>query len=207
MRSAKVIKEASTTQPSIAEIADRLIENEENARGSFDGSHSTSTVKPQPSKSAKRKPTPTTADEAKALRRKTLGELLRYAAALSEAMDSHVDEQLVHEYVHSDPPLHPRRTLDQSYYGALKNTHTRDRDQVVYRATTPTPHRCRKGPNRSACQDCKAEIKKTPRVIMVDQLWMWILDESVWSGSLFKALADKIYRDNHHKFSAKMGQE
>lgn len=31
---------------------------------------------------------------------------------------------------------------------------------------------------RDGCADCRARIRKVSRVIMVDQLWMWILDES-----------------------------
>ncbi|KAK4121997.1 hypothetical protein N657DRAFT_576474 [Parathielavia appendiculata] len=107
-------------------------------------------------------------------RKKALGQVLRAAAALLEAMDSHVEEQLMIKYLHADPPLHPRRTLDQAYYGALRNTGTRDRDQVVYRGTMPQPHDCI---GMDACDQCKEDIRKTPRIIMVDQLWLWILDE------------------------------
>lgn len=32
--------------------------------------------------------------------------------------------------------------------------------------------------NRLSCQHCTEQIRKVPRAIMVDQLWMWILDES-----------------------------
>ncbi|KAH9206745.1 hypothetical protein DL95DRAFT_486120 [Leptodontidium sp. 2 PMI_412] len=110
-------------------------------------------------------------------RRQALGKLLRNAARLFEAMDSHMDEKLMLEYLHANPPLQPRRTLDQSYYGALKSTQARDRDQVVYRATTPTPHVCMKRTTSDKCPDCHKDIKKVPRLVMVDQLWMWILDE------------------------------
>lgn len=108
-------------------------------------------------------------------RKKALGQVLRAAAALLEAMDSHDEEQLMMKYLHAEPPLHPRRTLDQAYYGALRSTGTRDRDQVVYRGTTPQPHEC---PGMEACAQCNDDIRKTSRVIMVDQLWLWILDES-----------------------------
>ncbi|KAL2263960.1 hypothetical protein VTK26DRAFT_3954 [Humicola hyalothermophila] len=106
-------------------------------------------------------------------RRTALAGLLRTAAALLEAMDLHTEEQLMMEYLHVQPPLHPRRTLDQAYYGALKSTGTRDRDQVVYRGTTPQPHECI---GMDACPQCNEEIRKTARIIMVDQLWLWILD-------------------------------
>ncbi|KAM7211871.1 magnesium transport protein cora [Rhypophila decipiens] len=107
-------------------------------------------------------------------RRKALGQVLKTAAQLLEAMDLHTEEQLMIKYLHADPPLHPRRTLDQSYYGALKNTGTRDRDQVVYRGTKPEPHDCI---GMAECEQCNQDIRKVPRVVMVDQLWLWILDE------------------------------
>ncbi|KAH8602515.1 hypothetical protein B0O99DRAFT_587613 [Bisporella sp. PMI_857] len=65
-----------------------------------------------------------------------------------------------YDYLYHDPPLHSRRTLDQSYYWKLNDTGLRDRDQVVYRAT-------RTG----------NDTKKTTRVIMVNQLWLYILDD------------------------------
>lgn len=67
------------------------------------------------------------------------------------------DEQLLRKHLLHEPPLHIRRTLDQSYYWTLKDTQVRDRDQVVFRATKHE----------------KAQI------VMVDQLWLWILDGSM----------------------------
>ena len=110
-------------------------------------------------------------------RRRALGQVLRAAATLREAMDLHAEEQLMVRYLHARPPLHPRRTLDQSYYGALKSTRARDRDQVVYRGTTPEPHDCI---GADACPQCNDDIRKVPRIIMVDQLWLWVLDERMY---------------------------
>lgn len=62
------------------------------------------------------------------------------------------DELLVNAYLHSTPPLQPRRTLDQFFYHGIDTTQ-RDVDQVVYRY-------------------CKRhQIQK--KVFMVDQLWLW----------------------------------
>lgn len=108
-------------------------------------------------------------------RRTALGRMLKAAASLLEAMEFHAEERLIYKYLHARPPLHPRRTLDQSYYGALKNTGTRDRDQVVYRGTAPGEHDCA---GQAYCEECKNESHKVSRIIMVDQLWLWILDES-----------------------------
>lgn len=74
------------------------------------------------------------------------------------------DEKLLRKHLLGERPLHIRRTLDQSYYWTLKDTRMRDEDQVVYRAT------------KSAAKD-----QKNPditQVVMVDRLWLWILDGS-----------------------------
>ncbi|KAK1856084.1 ankyrin repeat protein [Colletotrichum chrysophilum] len=163
--------------------------------------------------------------------RSKLGQLLLDAARLYEAIAIYRDEQLLKKYLHHDPPLHPRRTLDQSYYWTLKTTKARDRDQVVYRGTTMDDrnmHRFRElgkkdcageegwirkhlalerllhhktddlcernrdpdntsdtfrwddhwiGTDTNGCDHCRGEIRKVSRVVMVDQLWMWILDK------------------------------
>ena len=88
-----------------------------------------------------------------------LGALVRAKHQLLEGADS--DERLLRVHLISERPVHIRRTLDQSYYWTLKDTSLRDRDQVVYRATNQ--------PN---------QVPRIPRVVMVDQLWMWILDGS-----------------------------
>lgn len=59
-----------------------------------------------------------------------LGQVFHRAAVLSEAMDYYQEEELLKEYLHNDPPFHPRRTLDQSYYWTLRSTKKRDQDQV-----------------------------------------------------------------------------
>lgn len=123
-----------------------------------------------------------------------LGQYLLDAARLYEGMTNYRDKSLLRKYLPHNPPLmQPRRTLDQAYYWTLKSTRNRDRDQVIYRATTAKPehfHRYEydeekkegKWPAheefeiRGECQDCKTNIRKLSRVIMVDQLWMWILD-------------------------------
>jgi hypothetical protein len=75
------------------------------------------------------------------------------------------DEKLLRKYLLSERPMHIRRTLDQSYYWTLKDTQMRDQDQVVYRATAKA------GENPQ-----NADIKQ---IVMVDQLWIWILDGSM----------------------------
>lgn len=137
-----------------------------------------------------------------------IGQLLFDAAMLYEAMAMYRDKMFFQEYLHKEPPLHPRRTLDQAYYWTLKTTKSRDRDQVVYRGTRPDPkhsiqpitgHWNCSEMSRSAAEDpqqeaqqsesgedepdeihcthCRSHIQKVSRLLMVDQLWMWILDK------------------------------
>jgi hypothetical protein len=191
-----------------------------------------------------------------------LGPLAQYlidAARLYEGMSTFRDRRMLKDYLYKTPPLHPRRTLDQSHYWTLRSTRVRDRDQVVYRQTSmdvELTHKLRKirleqpsnqglwawarcasgllkkttandssnsvpevpetlhvsccdDPNDTSeaqshwpwkakgckgkcywqwqdhwsttdedgCDHCTSDIKKTSKLIMVDQLWMWILDE------------------------------
>jgi hypothetical protein len=146
-----------------------------------------------------------------------LAQYLIDAARLFDDMATFQDCRLLHKYLFSDPPLHPRRTLDQSYFWKLSSTRRRDRDQVVYRYThTGYCHEFRRQPNytqnkafkklstsspspsdgevgsmegwawsrhgkyedKRGCDQCEADSKQLSRVIMVDQLWMWILDKN-----------------------------
>ncbi|TEY39017.1 hypothetical protein BOTCAL_0472g00040 [Botryotinia calthae] len=99
------------------------------------------------------------------------GRYLMQAAKVYEAMDLEPDVKLLHSHLHEQPPFHPRRTLDQSYYFKLENTEPRDKDQVVYRGTNE-----------------RRKIYGSTRVVMVDQLWMYILDEHTIITSFPKRL-------------------
>src|SRR5256885_8778020 len=137
MRSADTIKAASKIKlSSMAEVVDRAAVAKDHSTH-LDQPSRTRNDFNQPQLSAR----PLVAAPG-TQRIRILGKMLLSAAALLEAIDFRIEEKLIYEYLHQRPPLHPRRTLDQSYYGALKNTGTRDRDQVVYRATTPEPHDC-----------------------------------------------------------------
>jgi hypothetical protein len=83
-------------------------------------------------------------------------------AKVADAMDYEADERLLRDNLHEDPPLHIRRTLDQSYFLTLEDTRARDKDQVVYRET----------------REGKSHYTRNTRIVMVDQLWLWILNNS-----------------------------
>jgi hypothetical protein len=64
-----------------------------------------------------------------------------------------------------DASLHPRRTLDQFYYPALIDTHIRDADQTIS-----------KWSGKDVAADGKARATSDSLLIMVDQLWCWVVD-------------------------------
>lgn len=98
--------------------------------------------------------------------RTPLGTYLFYVAKIYSRMDIAQDRALLETYLPKQPPLHGRRTLDQSYYWKLKDTGPRDEDQVVYRGTMGS------------------DPTRTTRIIMVDQLWLYILDDRMPKTSL-----------------------
>ncbi|KAK7918411.1 hypothetical protein PG985_010285 [Apiospora marii] len=119
-----------------------------------------------------------------------LGQYLLDAARLYEGMSNYRDQTLVKNYLGGETCLHVRRTLDQAYYWTLNKTERRDRDQVVYRATTVQANHYHQYDRERArwpqhedfryqgdCPECARNIREVSRVIMVDQLWLWILDE------------------------------
>ncbi|ORY60875.1 uncharacterized protein BCR38DRAFT_442746 [Pseudomassariella vexata] len=138
-------------------------------------------------KKLKLPPSPLNVDNKRRVEAKSdLGQYLIDAARLFEGMSHFRDKKLL-QFIVTDPPMHPRRTLDQAYYWTLNTTRSRDRDQVVYRATTAHAadfHRWdpkkgwedHKSNAQRPCDGCTESIKKVSRVVMVDQLWMWILD-------------------------------
>ena len=90
-----------------------------------------------------------------------LGSYLWLAAKLYQLIDEAADWRLISDHLGTQSPLHPRRTLEQYYNWTSEDTAHRDRQQVVYRGTRTTN-----------------DPEAIARVVMVDQLWLWILDES-----------------------------
>lgn len=87
-----------------------------------------------------------------------------HVAKLYQIIDEAADGRLVEDHLYNDPPLHMRRTLEQYYYWTAEDTTRRDRDQIVCRST------------RHNADDNDPD--STTRIVMVDQLWLWILDDS-----------------------------
>jgi hypothetical protein len=178
---AAAIKDASPVQSSIADVA--MAELKKHRWEKFcSWWRNFHYARPSPA------PVSLSPEEKGKIRKSKLGPVLLQAAALVKAIDFRIEDGLITKYLHEKESLHPRRTLDQSYYTALKDTGTRDQDQVVYRATTRIKHDCplrtNKGKEFQGCKQCQEDIGKTSRLIVVDQLWMWILDESMYITSI-----------------------
>jgi hypothetical protein len=113
-------------------------------------------------------PTSMTEGKSKWQPNSSLGKYLWLAAKTLTAMEDVVEEKLISRYLLSNPPLRIRRTLDQYMYYSIDypSTAHRYKDQVVYRAT------------QTGLEDERAGCSQGAQVLMVDQLWMWILDRS-----------------------------
>ncbi|PHH91890.1 hypothetical protein CDD83_9911 [Cordyceps sp. RAO-2017] len=90
-----------------------------------------------------------------------LAKYLWLAAKMFEIIDEIADERLVTQNLDTKAPIHIRRTLDQFYHWTTADTTDQDHNQVVCRKT------------RSGI-----DPRATSRLVVVDQLWMWILDEN-----------------------------
>jgi len=90
-----------------------------------------------------------------------LGEYLLNATQLYNALDIEPDLRVVADYLFHNPPLHPRRTLYQSVHYSRVDIPSRDENQVVFRESIGG-----------------TGLFGTLRLLMVDQLWLYILDES-----------------------------
>ncbi|RDW87897.1 hypothetical protein BP5796_03591 [Coleophoma crateriformis] len=105
-----------------------------------------------------------------------------YKDIVNQRAEKDGDAKLLENFLFHDPPLHIRRTLDQFHYYMTDNTTARDSDQVItryYQRQFPT---------------------KPPPIVMVDQLWLWIVDEKTivtsfpqrWGGRSSTDEADNL---------------
>lgn len=115
-------------------------------------------------------------------RRGVVGRILFCTARIFKLMASFEDDELVRDYLYASPPLHPRRTLHQSfnhYANFLRDTKKLDQNQIVYKATAGQGNAATRGCRGwCQCSDCNAERAAVPKLLMVDQLWVFVLDQS-----------------------------
>ncbi|KAK4100573.1 hypothetical protein N658DRAFT_99039 [Parathielavia hyrcaniae] len=113
------------------------------------------------------------------------------------AQQESLELKVIWEYIGFDPPLNCRRTLDQFGHHSLKDTNSRDDDQMLYKLTkkdAPMPwnqgSRASFAKSHRSIPSAKASISslrsnsdvepsselKDGYVLMVDQLWLWSID-------------------------------
>jgi len=117
-----------------------------------------------------------------------------------DAKMAYYEEELLKTYLYKRWPVHMRRTLAQYYYSYLADTKTRDVDQVVIRARArklqeeakfekdikKTGGKNGLGQSKNAenikgkndlpeTKDEGSEIDENSPVVMIDQLWLWVV--------------------------------
>lgn len=115
-----------------------------------------------------------------------LGQYLLDAARLFQGMAEYQEKTVIRETVRSETPLHLRRTLAQAYHWTLEGGEDYGKDQTLYRATKARAYhiydpKTQTWPDHQLsqagdCDKCRDDSRKVASIIMVDQLWMWILD-------------------------------
>ncbi|KAF9771549.1 hypothetical protein IL306_010812 [Fusarium sp. DS 682] len=118
----------------------------------------------------------------------------------SVAKSDSLESQVIWEFLGHDPPLNCRRTLDQFGYPSLRDTRSRDDDQMLYKLTKERTCAPGLGPglheqisnsssgssgsgsrrSKTSSQDGNEEDSEDAilngNVLMVDQLWLWVID-------------------------------
>jgi len=140
------------------------------------------------------------------------------------------EKEFLKSYLYKRRPEHMRRTLHQYYYSYLADTRTRDRDQVVMRArhrklrdeakfsakyVTAESKKDTMNKNKKWMWRSKRNVLETFRqtenedpmpdgnspVIMVDQLWFWIVSPSLSLSLQFAIETDSKFRFGNHQLS------
>ncbi|KAF5670816.1 hypothetical protein FDENT_11137 [Fusarium denticulatum] len=133
------------------------------------------------------------------------------------AKSDSLESQVIWEFLGHDPPLNCRRTLDQYGYPSLRDTRSRDDDQMLYKLTKERTFAPGLGPglhgqmsnsssgssgsgsrrSKTSSQDgedeegCEDSILNG-NVLMVDQLWLWAIDSHTLLSFFPKREGDAI---------------
>lgn len=122
-------------------------------------------------------------------RRSPLGEYLLQVSKIYLQMDIEPEMRILRTYLHNKPPLHPRRPLHR----------TNERDMM-------DKQRMSSQPNKSV-----SVSNGEDSVIMVDQLWLYILDDSKLSPYtiVYTICSSWLKQTRHHYFffSKRVGRE
>ncbi|CAI7674542.1 unnamed protein product [Penicillium pancosmium] len=117
-------------------------------------------------------------------RRKVVEDRLRQGRSRpvpSRVARSSLEAQLIWQYLGCEPPIHFRRTLDQFGYPNLRSTVARDDDQMLWKRTRkPARLDAQLRAYLEAAEEDGDDTEPTEfmdgNVLMVDQLWIWIVD-------------------------------
>ncbi|EPS29369.1 hypothetical protein PDE_04318 [Penicillium oxalicum 114-2] len=95
---------------------------------------------------------------------------------------SSLESKLIWQYLGCEPPIHFRRTLDQFGYPNLRSTVARDDDQMLWKRTRkPARIDDQLREYLDATSDDPEGTEPAQfmdgNVLMVDQLWLWIVDQ------------------------------
>ncbi|PHH71875.1 hypothetical protein CDD82_6291 [Ophiocordyceps australis] len=140
---------------------------------------------------------------------------------LDVAASESLELQVIWEFLGHDPPINCRRTLDQYGFPSLRDTSARDDDQMLYKLTKERGEGsearfCRqtlagsghgsRGSNRGSNRDNSKDSNRDKgnkgetaeeqvlngNVLMVDQLWLWVLDSHTLLSCFPKRESDAI---------------
>ncbi|KAG8408610.1 hypothetical protein J3458_019634 [Metarhizium acridum] len=138
------------------------------------------------------------------------------------AKSDSLELQVIWEYLGHDPPINCRRTLDQYAYPSLRDTRSRDDDQMLYKLTkerTPAPDTkgfalSKQGSSNAAISESGGSERSSGsswrerllrrdmnddedrvlngNVLMVDQLWLWVMQSHTVVSFFPKRESDPI---------------
>lgn len=97
-----------------------------------------------------------------------------------EVSRSSLESKLIWKFLGNEPPIHIRRTLDQFGYPNLRSTVARDDDQMLWKRTRKRINLSDEFGNSIPVRDGpnpQPPMFEDGKVLMVDQLWLWIVDQ------------------------------
>ncbi|KAE8151169.1 hypothetical protein BDV25DRAFT_139154 [Aspergillus avenaceus] len=93
--------------------------------------------------------------------------------------ESHIESKLIWKFLGAEPPIHIRRTLDQYGYPNLRSTVARDDDQMMWKRTRKPVDLNHEFSNSVPIPGKHTSSRNfmDGKVLMVDQLWLWIVND------------------------------
>lgn len=97
----------------------------------------------------------------------------------ADILNGTVEEKVIWRYLSCEPPIHVRRTLDQFGYPHLRSTVSRDDDQMLWKRTRTSEDLIDwlSGDNEQPPTSNTPDSLESGKVLMVDQIWLWVVDQ------------------------------